>query len=133
MMKKERNDVEFILWRKRVDKTLLKDGVTPIPNWLVKHWQIKEVFDFSKGSIPVVIKWGKDEYKGLVSLVQYDNRELYRLEIKNPGHQWLINAYIYSYDSLVLKGLEEEPCEFIDIEFDPQKKVFFLKDYYVNK
>jgi hypothetical protein len=38
------------MWRKRVDMTLLLSGQTPIPTWLVKQWQLKEVFDFSSKS-----------------------------------------------------------------------------------
>jgi len=129
-MRKERSDVRFVMWRKRVDKTLLKDGVTPIPTWLVDQWLIQEVFDFSNGSIPVLIYWGKDAYQGVVSMVQYEKRVLYRLEIKDPGHQWLINAYADSYEKLVLNERQEETFEFLDIEFDPKSKTFFLNDYY---
>jgi hypothetical protein len=49
-MKRERSDIQFIMWRKRVDMTLLLSGQTPIPTWLVKQWQLKEVFDFSSKS-----------------------------------------------------------------------------------
>jgi hypothetical protein len=49
-MKRERSDIQFIMWRKRVDMTLLLSGQTPIPTWLVKQWQLKEVFDFSSNS-----------------------------------------------------------------------------------
>jgi hypothetical protein len=129
-MRKERSDVRFVMWRKRVDKTLLKGGVTPIPTWLVDQWLIQEVFDFSNGSIPVLIYWGKDAYQGVVSMVQYEKRVLYRLEIKDPGHQWLINAYTNSYEKLVLNERQEETYEFLDIEFDPKSKTFFLNDYY---
>jgi len=129
-MRKERSDVRFVMWRKRVDMTLLKDGVTPIPTWLVDQWLIQEVFDFSNGSINVPINWGKDAYHGVVSRVQYEKRDLYRLEIKNPGLQWLINAYSDSYEKLVLIQRQEETFEFLDIEFDPNSKTFFFNDYY---
>lgn len=33
-MKTERSNVEFPMWRKKVDDSLLNDYMTPIPNWL---------------------------------------------------------------------------------------------------
>ena len=132
-MKKERSDVRFILWRKRVDKTLLKDGLTPIPTWLVKQWQIKEVFDFSDGHVKVSVKWDNSSYDGVVSTVHYENRDQYRLEIKDPAHQWLINSYFHSYEVLVIQAQQSETYEFLDIEFDPETKVFYLHDYYKHE
>ena len=123
-MKKERSDVRFILWRKRVDKTLLKDGLTPIPTWLVKQWQIKEVFDFSDGPVKVAVRWDNSSYDGVLSTVHYENRDQYRLEIKDPAHQWLINSYLHSYEVLVIQAQQSETYEFLDIEFDPENKVF---------
>ena len=38
----ERSDVEWPLWRKKVDGTFLKEFSTPIPLWVQKIWQIKE-------------------------------------------------------------------------------------------
>ena len=40
----ERSDVEWPLWRKKVDGTFLKEFSTPIPQWVQKIWQIQENF-----------------------------------------------------------------------------------------
>jgi hypothetical protein len=129
-MKRERSDIKFIMWRKRVDMTLLLSGQTPIPTWLVKQWRLKEVFDFSSNSHPVLIKWGKYQYDGFIKIVHYDNRELVRLEIKDSAQKWLINAFMHTYETLVLKAQEVETYEFLDIEFDPLSKQFILTVYY---
>jgi hypothetical protein len=34
-MKEERTDIKFPIWRKKVDKNLLKNSNTPIPNFFV--------------------------------------------------------------------------------------------------
>ncbi len=129
-MKRERSDIQFIMWRKRVDMTLLLSGQTPIPTWLVKQWQLKEVFDFSSNSHPILIKWGNDQYDGFIKIVHYENRELVRLKIKDSAQKWLINAFMHTYETLVLKAQEVETYEFLDIEFDPINRIFYLKDYF---
>ena len=37
----ERNDVEHPLWRKKVDRSLLRYSVTPIPGWVGRTWSIR--------------------------------------------------------------------------------------------
>jgi hypothetical protein len=69
----------------------------------------------------VVIKWDNNDYAGKVSLSSLENRDFYRLEIKDPAHQWLINSYTSTYEKLVIQGLEVETYEFLDIEFDPNE------------
>jgi hypothetical protein len=129
-VRKERSDVKFIMWRKRVDKTLLKTGITPIPAWLVEQWDFDNIFDFSKGSIKVIIHYGNESCNGFVSKVKYKNRDLLRLKVKDRGHKWIINSFVSTFDLLVTKGLSEETFEFLDIEFDPNTCDFYLNDYY---
>jgi hypothetical protein len=73
---------------------------------------------------------GNDQYDGYIKIVHYENRELVRLEIKDSAQKWLINAFMHTYETLVLKAQEVETYEFLDIEFDPLSKQFILTDYY---
>ena len=38
----ERSDIEFPVWRKKVDHSFLNEKVTPIPKWLWSIWKIEE-------------------------------------------------------------------------------------------
>lgn len=43
-MKTERSDVQFPLWRKKVDSSLFKYKGTTIPIWVCKMWNISKQF-----------------------------------------------------------------------------------------
>ena len=43
-MKLERSNVEFPIWRKKVDSSLLQHKGTTIPNWACKMWNIDNLF-----------------------------------------------------------------------------------------
>ena len=47
-MKTERSNVEFPMWRKKVDDSLLNDLMTPIPNWLSNVWDLESFTSNSK-------------------------------------------------------------------------------------
>lgn len=131
-MKRERSDVRFIMWRKKVDLTLLKDGMTPIPNWLVQQWEIELNYDLSEGVSEVVIKFGH-KYFGKLYRATTDKRDLYRISLGEFVLKELQLSYSYSYQKLVKDKSKYDTFEFLDIEFDPKKKIFYLKDHYVNK
>jgi hypothetical protein len=59
--------------------------------------------------------------------------EQYKLFVGEIVLKELQLIYKYSYQRLVIDKSKYETFEFLDIEFDPHKKVFYLKDYYVNK
>jgi hypothetical protein len=131
-MKKERSDVRYIMWRKKVDLTLLKEGVTPIPNWLVQQWEINLNYDLSDSVSEVVVKFGH-KYFGKLYRTITDKREQYKLSFGNFVLKELQLSYKYSYQRLIIDRLKYETFEFLDIEFDPKKKIFYLKDYYVSR
>jgi hypothetical protein len=39
---KERDDVKFPMWRKKIDSTIFESG-TPIPQWVAKMWDLEQV------------------------------------------------------------------------------------------
>ena len=60
--KRERSKVDFPLWRKKVDSTLLKTSETPIPNWLFSVWSISSLNIIT--NIDVRIQFNGKIYKG---------------------------------------------------------------------
>ena len=81
-MKTERSDVEFPLWRKKVDASLL-NGVTPIPKWVCKMWALPTLFKDNSAKAQkqeVQIRFASHRYEGYISVVmRKDRRPFYRL------------------------------------------------------
>lgn len=68
---KERENIEFPLWRKKVDATFLQGSETPIPNWLLDIWDIKKNFGhvYSKKNDNAIVEiiFNRKKYKGYFS------------------------------------------------------------------
>jgi len=43
-MKLERSNVEFAIWRKKVDKSLLEHSGTIVPDWACRMWGLKQLY-----------------------------------------------------------------------------------------
>jgi hypothetical protein len=43
-MKLERSNVEFAIWRKKVDKSLFEHNGTTVPEWACRMWSLQDVF-----------------------------------------------------------------------------------------
>jgi hypothetical protein len=43
-MKLERSNVEFAIWRKKVDKSLFEHNGTTIPEWACQMWTLPSLF-----------------------------------------------------------------------------------------
>ena len=69
-MKLERSNIEFPLWRKKVDKSLLEDKETPIPKFLWLLWGIEYLFSqYTSSKDPrssVNILFNKIVYSGAI-------------------------------------------------------------------
>ncbi|WP_299755368.1 hypothetical protein [uncultured Pontibacter sp.] len=148
-MKLERSDIEFPLWRKKVDASLFKDAVTPIPKFLWAIWNIEPMFRncTKKENLDseVFIFYKKVKYKGRV--IYSSNKKMYRLFFSNELADILKDDFLMSYMRSIEQDLrkgkleyksvdieEEIPFwEFLDIEFDSANKMFKFKAYYVQK
>jgi hypothetical protein len=148
-MKLERSNIEFPLWRKKVDATLFKDAATPIPKWLCNVWNIYSVFDnsFSKKDAisQVKIHFKKRTFSG--NVVQIKNQTMYRLFFDKQLGDLLKDIFLMSYMRSIeqdlrknkdeYNGMEIENeipfWEFLDIEFDSENKTFYFEAYYVQK
>jgi hypothetical protein len=148
-MKTERSDIEFPLWRKKVDATLFKRGATPIPKWLSKIWDIDKLFSKSNSikdaSSEVTIEFEKKIFKA--NVVKMKEREMYRLFFEAQLSDLLKDIFLMSYMRSIEQDLRKHKeeykeqdieveipfWEFLDIEFDSKRKSFYFKAYYVQK
>lgn len=149
-MKLERSDIKFPLWRKKVDSSLFSKAHTPIPNWCVKAWNIDKVFGINTSrKIPaadVKIKFDKNEFEGWVTY-SHNKDTTYQLflskEFVERLKDFFIMSYMRSLEQRLRKGnpiyenkdIEQEVpfWEFLDIEFDYQRKIFNCKAHYFQK
>jgi len=117
------------MWRKRVDKSFLRDGTTPIPLWLAKQWELNDIFAFENGKEIVAIKWNH-KYIGELTSVDNLNRLQYRLTLLEPVKSDMKKVFYHSYNRLIRDNNDDPVSEFIDIEFDKKKKTFILVAWY---
>jgi len=145
----ERNDIEFPVWRKKVDQSFLKENVTPIPKWLWTIWDIEETFLHvrSKKSpeSSVEIFFENETYIGNVFYTDRNNSPMCRFAIDRTLHTILkerfLMTYMRSLEGQLQKAnglkvdieLEIPFWEFIDIEFDSSKKSFKFTCHYNQK
>ena len=148
-MKTERSDIEFPLWRKKVDATLFKDAATPIPKWLWKVWSIENLFlkSTSKQNLDSKVKvvYEKREFAGRV--IKSDAKGMYRLFFDKQLSDILKDVFLMSYMRSIEQDLRKGKSEyteqeieneipfweFLDIEFDSRSKSFYFKAYYIQK
>ena len=155
-MKVERKDIQFPLWRKKVDTVLLDRQHTPIPNWLSKLWLIEKFvgINTSKKNVQseITIIFGKKKYQGWVTYAKYQKKDpSYKLffskELSEKFKDTFIMSYMRSLESKLRKGnpiykrfnsqesIENEIpfWEFLDIEFDFVRKYFKCAAHYFQK
>lgn len=148
-MKTERSDIEFPLWRKKVDVTLFKDAATPIPKWLWKVWDIEELFSLSTSKdnpdSKVLVVFGKEKFNGRV--IFSSSKKMYRLFFDKQLSDILKDVFLMSYMRSIEQDLRKNKVEylsqeieneipfweFLDIEFDSLNKIFYFKAYYIQK
>ena len=148
-MKTERSDIEFPLWRKKVDATLFKMGATPIPKWLCKVWDIDKIYSsvytLKDSGSEVTILFNDRRYKG--NVVRMKTKGMYRLFFDSVLSDFLKDVFLMSYMRSIEQDLRRGKAEyenqdieyeipfweFLDIEFDSQNKIFYFKAYYIQK
>ena len=143
-MKLERSNVEFPLWRKKVDSSLFEHNGTTIPTWACTMWGIQKLFGncISKNmdDAKVSIQFQGDDYPGSVTVAKAGRTPLYRLWYEDNLGMELKHHFLMSYMRSLEKRLRPEAkediekdipfWEFLDIEFDSSRKVFKFEAYY---
>jgi hypothetical protein len=148
-MKLERSDIEFPLWRKKVDATIFKNAATPIPKFLWEIWNMKKLFleCTSKNNLEskVSVVFNKERYDGRV--IYSSSNGMFRLFFEKRLSDLLKDIFLMSYmrsieqdlrknkEEYLNKEIENEIpfWEFLDIEFDSNEKTFYFKAYYIQK
>jgi hypothetical protein len=149
-MKLERKDIEFPLWRKKVDASVFKEAATPIPKFLWKIWCIEQLFETSEllrdGKVPVRVAYGKKMFEG--AYIRHDpSKSMYRLFFTKSLGDALKGVFVMSYMRSIeqdlrkskdkYKGVDIEEdipfWEFLDIEFDVEHLEFRFTAYYTQK
>ncbi len=149
-MLNERTNVRHPLWRKKVDGTLLRLGITPVPLWVAGIWRIGEGFSEVAGRkdptarIACVLRG--DRYHA--DIVPHRNRAQFRLFLHAGLRDRLRDIYLMSrmrdLDAQLAKraparlGPSESPTaenafwEFLDLEFDAAERTLHLTAHYVQ-
>ncbi|ABK98948.1 GIY-YIG nuclease family protein [Pelobacter propionicus] len=144
----ERKNIEFPLWRKKVDKSLFGYNGTTIPNWACDMWKLPETFaDVSskkdEGSI-VKINFNSTLYDGWVTSAKKGRRSpAYRLWYDESLSLELKHTFLMSYMRSLETNLSSRKTtdiektipfwEFLDIEYDSSKRLFKFCAYYTQE
>ncbi len=144
-MKVERSNIEFPLWRKKVDSSLFEHNGTTIPTWACTMWGVQKLFGncISKNmeDAKVTIQFERVDYPGYVSVAKEGRKTpAYRLWYEDELVMELKHKFLMSYMRSLEKRLRPEAkediekdmpfWEFLDIEFDSNRKVFRFEAYY---
>lgn len=154
MVKSDRRKVSFPMWRKKVDRTILNDnGCTVLPSWIVDNFGIRDSFGQGKNnpSNQVTIFFKQKKFSGGSITVQTESRAtpFYRLWLPIE----LVEELRVTYQMTYIRGLEEELqkksveanrgvwdsekeipfWEFLDIEYDFEKKEMYFTSHWNQK
>ncbi|NDW15794.1 hypothetical protein GTQ48_09720 [Alteromonas genovensis] len=137
----ERSDVEWPLWRKKVDGTFLKEFATPIPQWVQKIWQIKENYSAVRSKSDemskVHIQFKKHIFEGNVVKRKSQDGYRYRLSFERGLGRKLQDIYLMTFmraiEAELTEGVSHRQVEkdisfweFLDIEFDIANRLFIF-------
>jgi len=140
-MKTERSNIEFPMWRKKVDDSLLNDCVTPLPNWLSNIWDLTDFNSRKKNdqTSEVTISFNKRNYRGYITRFK-DSGTKRRLHFDRELGDRLKSNFLMSYVRSIEKQLSgkntkidlPEYWEFLDIEFNQIDKTFIFTAYFTH-
>lgn len=144
-MRLERSNVEFPLWRKKVDKSLFDYSGTVIPVWACRMWGLQGTFgnvsSVSDDRAKVSISFAGVEYDGQVTAAKEGRSEgLLRLwfqeELSLKLKYTFLMSYMRSLEQRLTKESDEDIekkipfWEFLDIEYDRSARHFRFVAYY---
>ena len=142
----ERSDIEFPVWRKKIDQSFLFENVTPIPKWLWSVWDVEKNFgDVSSKTdnrSVVTINFGGNNYTGHIFFSERTSGKICRFSFEQKLHSELKENFLMSYmrslEGKIRKAagskIDIEKAipfwEFLDIEFDAKNKFFRFTCHY---
>jgi hypothetical protein len=142
-MKLERSNIEFAVWRKKVDKSLFEHNGTTIPEWACRMWSLQQMYgEVTSRNDPkskALIIYEGSEYPAWVTTAPHGRKSpairmwyspLLSLELKRA----FLMSYMRSLESALAKVTDIEQSipfwEFLDIEFDKTQRLFRFVAYY---
>jgi hypothetical protein len=143
--KAERANVRFPLWRKKVDNSIFRDSGTTVPNWVCRVWQFDVVFPgILKSNDPAAsaaVRFEERTYVGRVVTTHPEGRanKVFRFYFDEALLRRLKEVFLMSHMRDLESRLRKDTTdietqipfwEFLDIEFDAEKKVFHLAAHY---
>ena len=147
-MTTERTNVDFPLWRKKVDSSLFSHKVTTIPKWVCRVWNLDNVFPGLKGKrdpkSKILITLNNKTYEGQVTCSWPKKRadKVYRLWFGDDLIAELKEVFLMSFMRDIENRLrpdigsdieKEIPFwEFLDIEFDEGSKSVHMIPHYTQ-
>src|SRR5271166_5369662 len=142
-MKLERSNVEFPIWRKKVDRSLFEYNGTAIPAWACRMWNLMpiygEVTSQKDTCCSAKIIFERNTHAGRVTtrrqgranpslVLWFDDNLCLRLK------RTFLMSYMRSLEGMLKADgdIEQEIpfWEFLDIEFDEQNRTFHFAAYY---
>jgi hypothetical protein len=142
-MKLERSNVEFAIWRKKVDKSLFEHNGTTVPEWACRMWNLQELY----GSVisrrdpkaKATIVYRREQYGAWVTTAPHGRKSpAYRLGFDPLLSLVLKRTFLMSYMRALEGALDKSSdveqtipfWEFLDIEFDNARRQFRFVAYY---
>lgn len=150
-MKLERSNVDFPLWRKKVDSSLFHYHGTTIPNWACKMWEISEDFSNCNSrndpASKVQVEFKNKTFDGWVTIAEKGRKTpAYRLWYSELLTYELKDTFVMSFvrdlehrlrkaQKIKKTNIEQEIpfWEFLDIEYNRDEKLFRFVAYYTQK
>lgn len=150
-MKLERSNIDYPLWRKKVDSSIFRYNGTTIPNWACKIWKIPKDFSNCRSkrdpASKVQVEFQKKMYEGWVTIAAKGRKTpAYRLWYSDLLTYELKDVFLMSFvrdieDRLrKSKGIKKTNIEqeipfweFLDIEYNRDNRLFRFVAYYTQK
>jgi hypothetical protein len=142
-MKLERSDIEFAVWRKKVDKSLFEHNGTTVPEWACRMWDLHTLYGHvcsrKDPASTAAIRYKGNEYPAWVTAATKGRKSpAFRLWFDRTLSLGLRRTFLMSYmrslEGALQPGADVEEkipfWEFLDIEFDPATRRFKFVAYY---
>ena len=143
----ERTNVKYGMWRKQVDRSITENAFLRIVKWMALQWELEKHFPYVEGisnskneQSEIEITFNKEKYVGhLTRKSLHDGYRLrYSYELLNDLKRFFLMSHMraieYALQGSVGDIETEIPFwEFLDIEFNPNKKRFEFTAHYRQK
>ena len=147
-MRTERTNVNFPLWRKKVDSSLFLQKGTTIPKWVCRVWDLDKIFPGVKGKKDprsrVSINFNNKQYVGQVTCTSPKKRadKLYRMwfgdDLKSELKEVFLMSFMRDIENRLRPAKDSDIerdipfWEFLDIEFDEGSKMVRMTSHYTQ-